>query len=76
MALWPRPLGAHSVAGAIAGQAIEKKITEQDGQEITIEMDNGRVIALVQAATVEFFEGERDRVLTGRGGHARVLKIR
>ncbi|MCZ6686416.1 MAG: glycine zipper 2TM domain-containing protein [Gammaproteobacteria bacterium] len=65
-----------AVAGAVAGQAIEKKITEQDGQEITIEMDNGRVIAIVQAATVEFFEGERVRVLTGRGGHARVLKIR
>ena len=60
---------------AVAGQAIEKKITEQDGLEITIEMDNGRVIAIVQAATVDFTDGERVRVLTGRGDHARVLKI-
>ncbi len=65
-----------AVAGAIAGQAIEKKVTEQDGLEITIEMDNGRVIAIVQAATVEFFEGERVRVLIGRRDHARVLKLR
>ena len=63
------------VVGAVAGQAIEKKITEQDGLEITIEMDNGRVIAIVQAATVDFTDGERVRVLTGRGDHARVLKI-
>lgn len=65
-----------AVAGAVAGQAIEKKITQQDGLEITIEMDNGRVIAIVQAATVEFFEGERVRVLIGRRDHARVLKLR
>ncbi|MCZ6500542.1 MAG: hypothetical protein O6844_08670, partial [Gammaproteobacteria bacterium] len=63
------------VVGAVAGQAIEKKITEQDGLEITIEMDNGRVIAIVQAATVDFVDGERVRVLTGRGDRARVLKI-
>ena len=65
-----------TVAGAVAGQAIEKKITQQDGLEITIEMDNGNVIAIVQAATVEFFEGERVRVLTGRRDRARVLKFR
>ena len=65
-----------TVAGAVAGQAIEKKITQQDGLEITIEMDNGKVIAIVQAATVEFFEGERVRVLTGRRDRARVLKFR
>jgi len=68
-----RAVGA--VAGAVAGQAIEKKITEQDGLEITIELKSGKVIAIVQAATVNFVEGEPVRVLTGRGQHARVLKL-
>ena len=65
-----------AVGGAIAGQAIEKKITEQDGLEITIELDSGKIIAIVQEATVEFSEGERVRVLASRGDRARVLKLR
>ncbi len=64
-----------AVTGAIVGQAIEKEITKQDGLEITIEMDNGKVIAIVQAATVGFAEGERVRVLYGHGNNARVLKL-
>jgi len=64
-----------AAAGAIAGQAIEKELTKQDGLEITIEMDNGKIVAIVQAATVNFSEGERVRVLFGHGGNARILKL-
>jgi outer membrane lipoprotein SlyB len=65
-----------AVAGAVAGEAIEKKITEKPGYEIHVELQNGDIIAIVQAADVEFYPGERVHVLLGRGGAARVVKRR
>lgn len=62
-------LGA--VAGGIAGAAIEEGVTRQKGYEITVKLDNGRTIAVTQAADEEFRPGDRVRVLTG-GGVTRV----
>ncbi len=60
------------VAGAVAGEAIEKKITAEDGLEITVRLDNSDTIAVVQARDVLFTPGERVRVLIGPRGSTRV----
>jgi len=64
-----------SVAGAVAGEAIERKITEEEGLEITVRLDTSGTIAVVQAQDVEFTPGERVRVLFGPGGSARVSRL-
>lgn len=58
-------LGA--VAGGVAGSAIEEGATRQAGLEITVKFDDGRMIAVTQAADEKFQPGERVRVLTGGG---------
>lgn len=53
-----------SVAGAVAGQAAEQAATRQTGLEITVKLDSGRMVAVTQAADVEFRPGDRVRVLS------------
>ena len=60
------------VAGAVAGEAIEKKITAEDGLEITVRLDSRDTIAVVQAQDVLFSPGDRVRVLFGPRGSTRV----
>ncbi|MBZ0096837.1 MAG: glycine zipper 2TM domain-containing protein [Sulfuricella sp.] len=62
-------LGA--VAGGVAGSAIEEGVMRKDGLEITVKLDNGRMIAITQEADEQFRVGERVRVLSG-GGVTRV----
>jgi outer membrane lipoprotein SlyB len=62
-------LGA--VGGGLAGAAVEEGITRKPGLEITVRLDNGRMIAVTQEADEAFAPGERVRVLTG-GGVTRV----
>ncbi len=62
-------LGA--VAGGVAGSAIEEGVTKKNGLEITVKLDNGRLLAVTQEADEAFHPGERVRVLTG-GGTTRV----
>lgn len=64
-----------TVAGAVAGQAIERKITAEEGLEIIVRLDRDATIAVVQAADVEFVPGERVRVLFGPVGEARVTPL-
>ena len=56
-----------SVAGGVAGAAIEEGVTRQAGLEITVKFDDGRMIAVTQAADEKFQPGDRVRVLTGGG---------
>ena len=58
-------LGA--VAGGVVGSAVEEGATRQDGLEITIKFDDGRMIAVAQGADEKFQPGDRVRVLTGGG---------
>lgn len=58
-------LGA--VAGGAAGNAIEGKVAEKAGLEITIKLDSGQLIAVTQDADEHFAPGERVRVLSGQG---------
>ncbi|MFK7885668.1 MAG: hypothetical protein AB8G16_02290 [Gammaproteobacteria bacterium] len=62
------------VAGAVAGEAIEEKVTRKDGLEITVEMDNGKVITLVQEDELNFAEGERVRILLRANDRGKILK--
>jgi len=54
-------LGA--VAGGFAGSAAEEGLTRKDGIEVTVKLDNGIVVAIVQEATEEFHPGDRVRIL-------------
>lgn len=61
-----------AVAGGLAGSAIEEGVTRKDGLEITVKLDNGNMLAIVQEAAGEAFHpGERVRLLEG-GGDTRV----
>lgn len=62
-------LGA--VGGGLAGAAVEEGITRKPGLEVTVRLDNGRLIAVTQEADETFAPGERVRVMTG-GGVTRV----
>jgi outer membrane lipoprotein SlyB len=46
-------------------------VTRQEGVEITVKLDSGRLLAITQAADEEFRVGDRVRVLSG-GGTTRV----
>lgn len=60
-------LGA--VAGGVAGAAVEESVTKRQGLEITVRLDNNRIISVVQqvSSTNEFRVGDRVRVLTING---------
>ena len=62
-----------AVAGGLIGQRVEKAATERQGQEITIRLDNGRVLSVVQEVeNGQFFHpGDRIRVL-GQGASLKV----
>lgn len=56
-----------AVLGGVAGNTLEEKTTRETGQELTIRLDNGRTISVVQGGTERFEPGERVRVLSGQG---------
>jgi outer membrane lipoprotein SlyB len=60
--------------GAVGGTVAEEKLTKKAGFEITVELDSGSTLAVVQEADVMFSVGERVRVLTGSDGTTRVVK--
>lgn len=64
-------LGA--IAGGVAGAAVEEGTTRQTALEITVTLDSGRTLSLVQGADVEFKPGERVKVLTN-GFESRVSR--
>lgn len=66
--------GVGAVAGAVAGEAAEERLTRKDGLEITLLLDSGDVITIVQEADLTFAEGERVRVLMRGNESGRVLK--
>lgn len=60
-----------AVLGGLGGAAAEEAVTRDQGIEITVKLDSGRLIAVTQAADEEFRVGDRVRVLSG-GGVTRV----
>ena len=63
-------LGA--LGGAAAGTAAEEGLTRKQGLEITVRLDNGNVLAVVQEADEAFSVGESVKVLSGSDGTTRV----
>ncbi|NLR75177.1 glycine zipper 2TM domain-containing protein [Leeia aquatica] len=59
------------ILGGLAGSAAERAATKRDGLEITVKLDSGRMIAIVQEADQAFRIGDKVQVLSG-GGEARV----
>jgi outer membrane lipoprotein SlyB len=58
---------AGTVLGSIVGYNAEQAANEIPGVEVTVLLDSGKYIAIVQQATAEQFRpGERVRVLGGR----------
>ena len=62
-----------TIAGALLGSAAEENASHEGGQEITIKLDYGEVIAIVQTSAERFYVGERVRVLRHHDGSARVV---
>ena len=60
--------------GAVGGAVAEEKLTKKNGLEITVKLDSGSIIAVVQEADVMYSVGERVRVLTGSDGTTRVVR--
>ncbi len=52
-----------AVAGGIAGSAIEEGVTRKDALEITVKLDGGSMIAIVQEADEEFHPGDKVRIV-------------
>lgn len=63
-----------AVAGGLAGAAIEEGVTRRRALEITVKLDNGQFLAIVQEGdAAEFRPGDRVRLLS-TGGETRVTR--
>ncbi len=52
-----------AVAGGLAGSAAEEAITRKDALEITVKLDGGGLVAIVQEADEAFNPGESVRIV-------------
>lgn len=67
-------LGA--LAGSIAGNRAEAAVTQASGEQVTVRLQSGQVIAVTQAADVPLAVGEQVQVVGGGWGQpARVLPL-
>lgn len=56
-----------AILGGIIGQDVERSANERRGVELTVLLDSGRYIAVVQEDDEAFRPGDRVRILSGRG---------
>ena len=56
-----------AILGGILGSNIERSANERPGVEVTVLLDNGRYVSVVQEADEQFRPGDRVRILSGRG---------
>ena len=49
-------------------------MTRRNGLEITVELDTGELVTVVQEADMQFYAGERVRLLRANDGSSRVQK--
>ena len=66
-----------AVIGAVAGTGVEKTLNNKDALEITVDLDDGQTLSIVQELGSEersFAVGDRVRVLRGSGDSARVRR--
>ena len=71
-------IGASSAAGAavgaVVGGAVEELATRKQGQEITVLMDSGVTVVIVQDADTGYFQ-QGDRVQVAQGGGMATVRI-
>lgn len=61
-----------AVAGSAIGSVVDRNVQARPGIELTLKMDSGRTVAIVQLAGEVFAPGEKVKVLTTADGQARV----
>jgi outer membrane lipoprotein SlyB len=64
---------AGAVVGGVAGQAAEQSFTAKRGVEVTVKLDTGQMLAIVQEADETFRPGDRVRILSD-GATSRVTR--
>ena len=52
-----------AVVGGLAGSAAEEGLTRKDALEITVKLDGGGMVAIVQEADEQFHPGEKVRLV-------------
>jgi outer membrane lipoprotein SlyB len=69
---------AGAIVGALAGGAVtnlaQQKLNYKNAFEITVELNSGKVLSIVQDTDIHFAPGQRVRVLSG-GGRDRVAPL-
>jgi outer membrane lipoprotein SlyB len=60
-----------AIVGGLIGQQVEKSANNRAGLEITVRLDDGRLVAVTQDADVPFYPGDQVRLLS-EGGVTRV----
>jgi outer membrane lipoprotein SlyB len=58
---------AGAILGGVIGQQVERSNNERPGVEVTVQLDSGKYVAIVQEADEQFRAGDRVRILSGRG---------
>ncbi len=58
---------AGAILGSIIGSRVEDQANQRAGIEVTVRLDSGRYIAVVQEPDEPFRNGDRVRVVSGRG---------
>lgn len=61
-----------AVTGGAIGSLIDRNAEEQTGVELTVKLESGRTVAIVQLAGATFKAGEKVKILTTQDGKARV----
>jgi outer membrane lipoprotein SlyB len=56
---------AGAILGGVIGQNVERQANEVPGIEITVLLDSGKYISVVQQGDEAFRQGDRVRILTG-----------
>ena len=60
--------------GTVVGRKVEKKLSEKKAQELTIKLDSGETVVIVQQRRDQpFYDNERVQVYTTRLGNSRVF---
>lgn len=63
---------AGAVGGMLVGAATEKAVTNKKGLEIEVELDDGRLMVVVQEDDAQYVVGDRIRLISGSDGTWRV----
>lgn len=61
-------VAAASVVGAVVGEATEEYLTRKEAEELTVQLDDGRMVTIVQTTQRGFQVGDKVNVIHSPGG--------